>query len=300
MAKQILVFLLIFFFMQCISAQEDTTSTVDMLSLLDEVEDTDYATAAFKTNRVINLHSLENTASGVFDFKISHRFGFFNGGLQQLWGLDQAYIRIGGDYGLSNRAQIGFGRSTFEKTYDVYGKYKILRQSKGKINMPITLSLLSCAAVKTVPLATYRPHYFTERLYYTFQLILGRKFSREFSLQLSPTLVHRNIVSTKSFAHDVKACGIASRIKLSKRISLNAEYVYVLPNQLEADKKNGLSLGFDIETGGHIFQLHLTNSTSMIENGFVTNNTGDWSNGGIHFGFNVSRVFTIKDNNRNE
>lgn len=267
----------------------------DLLSLLGEEETTDYATASFKTNRVINLHSLENTAGGVFDFKISHRFGFINGGYQELFGLDQAFIRIGGDFGVTDRFMVGFGRSSFEKTYDVFGKYKLLRQSTGKKNMPISAALLATAAAKTVKFTDDYDHHFSERLNYTFQLIIGRKFSDGFSLQLSPTVVHRNIVATSDLAHDVKAMGIAGRIKLTKRTALNAEYIYVLPNQLESDKKNGLSIGFDIETGGHVFQLHFTNSTSMVENGFVTNNTGDWLDGGIHFGFNVSRVFTVKE-----
>jgi hypothetical protein len=290
MFNKIILFVLTFFSLNLLQAQEE-----DLLSLLGNEETTDYATAAFKTNRIINMHSLENTAGGVFDFKISHRFGFLNGGIQELFGLDQAYIRIGGDYGITDRLTVGFGRSTFEKTYDVFGKYKILRQSKGKVNMPVTMSFLAAAAVKTIPFGKERKHYFSERLNYTYQLILGRKFSDGFSLQLSPTVVHKNIVKTKDLEHDVKAMGIAGRIKLSKRTALNAEYIYVLPNQLESDKKKSLSLGFDIETGGHVFQLHFTNSTSMVENGFITNNTGTWTNGGVHFGFNVSRVFTVKE-----
>lgn len=289
MANKLLTFIFLMTFSFSTMAQDD------LLSLLGEEETTDYATASFKTNRVINLHSLENTAGGVFDFKISHRFGFLNGGFQELFGLDQAYIRIGGDYGVTDRFMVGFGRSNFEKTYDVFGKYKLLRQSTGKRNMPISASFLATATAKTVKFTDDYDHHFSERLNYTFQLIIGRKFSDGFSLQLSPTVVHRNIVATSDLAHDVKAMGVAGRIKLTKRTALNAEYIYVLPGQLESDKKNGLSIGFDIETGGHVFQLHFTNSTSMVENGFVTNNTGDWLDGGIHFGFNVSRVFTVKE-----
>ena len=128
---------------------------------------------------------------------------------------------------------------------------------------------------------------------YTYQLILGRKFSDGFSLQLSPTVVHRNLVRFSEEAHDVVAIPIAGRIKLTKRVALNAEYIYVLPDQLLPGYRNTLSLGFDIETGGHVFQLHFTNSTSMIERGFVTETSGRWDEGGIHFGFNVSRVFTV-------
>ena len=135
MKQVLLAFICALAFLPVTNAQED-----DLLSLLGEEETTDYANAAFKTNRVINLHSLENTAAGVFDFKISHRFGFISGGVQELFGLDASTIRIGGDYGITNRLMVGFGRSSYEKTYDVFGKYKLLRQSSGKKNMPIIVA----------------------------------------------------------------------------------------------------------------------------------------------------------------
>lgn len=273
-----------------IQAQED------LLSLLDEEEETiEYVTASFKANRVINLHSLENTAAGVLDFKIGHRFGFISGGLQEFFGLDGATIRIGGDYGITDRLGIGIGRSSFEKTYDGFIKYKLLRQSTGAKKMPITVAVLATAAIKTIPFRDPdRENLFSSRLYYTWQLILGRKFSENFSLQLSPTVVHRNLVRTNLESNDVYAIALAARQKLTKRVAINVEYVYVLPDQLAPGFRDGLSIGFDIETGGHVFQLHFTNSTSMIEKGFIAETTGNWGQGDIHFGFNVSRVFTLK------
>ena len=271
-------------------AQED-----GLLSLLGEEEETiDYTTASFKTNRVVNLHSLESTAGGVLDVKISHRFGTLNGGTYELFGLDNASIRIGADFGVSDRITIGLGRSSFQKTYDGFVKYKFLRQSTGKRNMPITAALLASTAVQTLKWQNPdRENYFSSRLYYTYQFILGRKFSEGLTLQLSPTVVHRNLVETSVESNDVLALGAAGRIKLSKRITLNAEYIYVLPDQLAPGFRNSFSLGFDIETGGHVFQLHFTNSTSMIEKGFVTETNENWLDGGIHFGFNISRVFTV-------
>ena len=268
----------------------------DLLSLLeDDTEETiDYIDAAFKTSRVINLHSIENTGAGVLDVKISHRFGFLNGGFYELFGLDNASIRIGGDMGITDWLGVGVGRSSFEKTYDGFVKLKLLRQSKGKVKMPITFALLASAAVKTVrPQDDTRENYFSSKMYYTFQGIIGRKFSESFSLQISPTLVHRNLVSTIEESNDVYALGIAFRQKLSKRISINVEYIYVAPDQLAPEFNNSLSVGFDIETGGHVFQLHFSNSTSMIEKGFVTETVGNWGDGGVHFGFNISRVFTL-------
>lgn len=273
----------------------------ELLSLLGREETTEYAAASFKTNRVINLHSLESTSAGVLDAKISHRFGFINGGAYELFGLDQSTIRIGLDYGISDRLTIGVGRSSYEKTYDGFVKFKLLRQSTGLKKMPVTIALLGTTAIQTLKWADPdRENLFSSRLYHTAQLIIGRKFSNIFSLQVSPTLVHRNLVRTRAEKNDVLACGFAGRLKLNKRLSLNAEWIYVLPDQLAPEYRNSLSLGFDIETGGHVFQLHFTNSTSMIEKGFVAETLGDWGNAfgpanasGIHFGFNISRVFTI-------
>lgn len=266
----------------------------DLLALLGEEDIVNYTIATFKANRIINLHSIENTAKGVLDIKISHRFGFVNGGFSELFGLDQASIRIGGDFGLTDRIMIGLGRSSFEKTYDGFIKAKLLRQSNGSKVMPVSASLMASTAIKTIEFQDPdRVNYFSSRLYYVFQGMLARKFNESLSLQLSPTLVHRNLVRTRSESNDVFALGFGARCKISNRSSINVEYIYVFPDQLAPGYRNSLSLGFDIETGGHVFQLHFTNSTSMIEKGFVTETIGDWANGGIHFGFNVSRVFTV-------
>ena len=290
------LFFLMGLFMIDLSAQDEEE---DLLSLIEEPETTNYTYATFKANRVINLHSVENTAAGVLDFKISHRFGFLNGGFYDLFGLDQASIRIGADYGLTNNLMVGFGRSSYEKTYDGFIKYKFLRQSTGARKMPITAAFMASTAIKTVPFSEPdRENYFSSRMYYTFQAIIGRKFSEGFSLQISPTMVHRNLVKTWDESNDVYAMGVGGRIKLTKRMSINGEYIYVLPGQLAPDYRNSLSVGLDIETGGHVFQLHFTNSTSMIEKGFVTESVGNWLDGGVHFGFNVSRVFTIVDKNK--
>ena len=228
----------------------------ELLSLLGREETTEYAAASFKTNRVINLHSLESTTAGVLDVKISHRFGYLNGGIYDLFGLDESSVRLGADYGVSDRLTIGVGRSSYEKTYDGFIKYKLLRQSTGLKNMPVSMAILGTAAITTLKWADpNRDNLFSSRVAYTTQLIIGRKFS--------------------------------------KRLSFNAEYIYVPPDQLAEQYTNSLSIGFDIETGGHVFQLHFTNSTSMIEKGFITETLGEWGKGEIHFGFNISRVFTV-------
>lgn len=275
-------------------AQPDDDS--DLLSLLGEEETTDYATATFKGTRVINMHSIENVAEGVLDFRISHRFGFLNTGPYEFFGLDGATLRLGFEYGITDRLMVGLGRSSNNKAFDAFGKFKILRQSSGKKNVPITLSIFSSVVCNSIKWSDpSRDNYFSSRLSYTHQILIGRKFNDNFSLQLTPTMVHRNLVQTAAEKNDVYAVGIGGRQKLTKRTSLNAEYFYVLPNQLADRYTNSLSVGFDIETGGHVFQLHFTNSTGMVEPTFVTETVGEWLKGDIHFGFNISRVFTVKE-----
>jgi hypothetical protein len=292
------IYLLLAFFSPLFLNAQD-----DLLSLLGEEKTTNYATASFKTNRVINGHSIENTAAGVLDFKISHRFTQLRQGIYDIFGLDGASIRFGFDYGITDRLMIGVGRSSKEKIIDGFAKYKILRQSSGVKNIPLTLSYLIDSQIKTVAFSdATRDNKFSSRLYYTHQLLIGRKFSDRLSLQLMPTLVHRNLTSTPEDKNDVMALGVAGRIKLTKRVALNAEYYYVPEGQIATAYVNSLSVGFDIETGGHVFQLHFTNAPDMTYKGFITETQEDWvfkgSDGrmlsGLRFGFNISRVFTIK------
>ena len=280
----------------------------DLMKMLDdeakkEKKKKDYVTATFKTTRLMNGHSIENVGAGVLDFKISHRFGMVNSGSYQLFGLDQASMRIGLDYGISNRLMVGVGRSTFEKQYDAFGKFKILRQSKGgKWASPISISAVSTVMLKTLKWEDPKIHnYYTSRLSFAHQLIIARKFSEGLSLQLMPSYIHTNLAKISTEPNDFFAMGAGGRIKLTKRLSFNVEYYHVLPISLVegesyriAGTKNSLSVGFDIETGGHVFQLHFTNSTGMTERNFITETTGDFFKGDIHFGFNISRVFTIK------
>jgi Membrane bound beta barrel domain (DUF5777) len=284
------------------AAAQDTTAT-DLLAELEketagkDAEATKYVTATFKTTRLINGHSSENVSKGVLDVKISHRFGTINKGGYELFGLDNATMRMGFDYGVTKYLMVGVGRSTFQKTYDAFLKIKLLRQSTGKRNMPISLSYVPTIALKT--LKDQNPeqtNYFTSRLYYTHQLIVARKFSDKLSLQLMPTFVHHNLVTGANEPNDVLAIGIGGRQKLTKRLSLNVEYYYQLPQYKLNGTTNALSVGFDIETGGHVFQLHFTNSQGMNERTFISETTGKWEKGDILFGFNISRVFTIGKN----
>jgi hypothetical protein len=300
-SKGLLLLALLFFSQLAILAQPGDsilipTDEEDLLSLLGGDEEQTYTTATFKTTRIINMHSVENAAAGVMDFRISHRFGFINTGAYDLFGLDQALMRIGLEYGVTSRLMVGFGRSNVNKAYDSFLKYKILRQGSGKRNIPVSVSYFASAVCNTVKWADpNRDNYFSSRMQYTHQLLIARKFNNDLSLQLTPTLVHKNLVPMLQDKNDILAMGFGGRYKLTQRFSVNGEYIYVLPNQITSTFYNSLSLGVDIETGGHVFQLHLTNSTSMLEPGFITESVGQWKKGGIHFGFNVSRVFTVKE-----
>ncbi len=268
----------------------------DLEALLnaDEVPEVHFSKYAFKSTRIINGHSIENVAAGVLDFRILHRFGAINGGAYELFGLDQANMRMSFDYGINDRLQIGIGRSNIGKEYDGLVKYKILRQSTGARNMPISLSWVSGGLINSQRWADpNRENLFSSRLSYYHQILIARKFNETFSLQLSPTVVHRNLVPTRDIPNDVFAMGVGGRVKLSNRVATTFDYFYVLPGQLP-NHRNSLSVGFDIETGGHVFQLHFTNSRGLNERQFITGQNGSWTAGDIHFGFNLSRVFTIK------
>ncbi len=271
----------------------------DLMKMLEEETEKDkkpdYTTATFKTTRLINGHSVENVAAGVLDFRISHRFGYVSGGAYELWGLDEASMRIGLDYGLSKRWMIGIGRSTYQKQYDGFTKYKILRQSSGSGSMPITLSAIGTMMYKSLKFDDPdRENYYTSNMYYSGQLLIARKFNESLSLQLMPTIVHYNLVEGADDPNDLLSVGIGGRMKLNKRVSLNLEYYYQLPDFKFEGTQNSLSIGFDIETGGHVFQLYCTNSTGMTERTYIHETTGNFFEGDIRLGFTISRVFTIK------
>lgn len=295
--KIISLFLALLFFYP--ATAQDTTDLMKLLEkeLESTKEMTRYTTATFKTTRLVNGHSVENVAKGVMDVKISHRFGNLNDGGYELFGLDKATMRMGFDYGITRYLMVGIGRSTYQKTYDAFFKLKILRQSTGQKNMPITLSYVPTVALKTLRFEDPTiKNYYTSRLSFSHQLIIGRKLSESTSLQIMPTFVHQNLVTGADDPNDIYAIGVGGRQKLTKRVSFNFEYYYQIPDYKLPGTSNSLSVGFDIETGGHVFQLHFTNSIGMNERSFIADTQGKWEKGDILFGFNISRVFTIGKN----
>jgi hypothetical protein len=250
---------------------------------------------AFKSTRILNFHSTEMVAGGVLDFRILHRFGRLNSGVENLFGLDQAFVRLSLDYGLTDNITVGLGRSAVGKEVDGFVKWRFLQQSKGPGAMPVSLVYVAGSVINTASWANPdRINFFSSRLSFYHQLLISRKFSEDLTLQLSPIWVHRNLVPANADQNGVFGLGIGGRMKLSKRISFNADYCYIPDGQMTQPYKMPLSLGFDIETGGHVFQLQFSNALGMNEKALVTQTTGDWLNGDIHFGFNISRVFTLK------
>ncbi|MBX3257410.1 MAG: hypothetical protein KF862_25015 [Chitinophagaceae bacterium] len=253
-----------------------------------------YVTGTFKGTHIINLHSVETPAQGVLLFMIMHRFGKINDGGYQLFGLDNATMRMGFDYGITGRLTAGIGRSTFEKTYDGYLKFKLLRQAESAGKMPVSVTAFGGLAYTTLKYAGKEYLNATYRTSYTLQLLLARKLTRDLSLQLAPTWLHYNLVPAIADKNDVFALGIGGRMKITRRVSVNLEYNYLPVNPASSFKVyQSFSAGFDIETGGHVFQLHVTNSQGMVEPLFIGRTTGNWGKGDIYFGFNISRSFNI-------
>lgn len=271
----------------------------DLMNLLNKnaVPEINITTATFKSTRILNGHSVEKMPPGQLDFRISHRFGTLNSGPYEFFGLDQSNMHFSLEYGILPWLMAGAGRGSYEKTFDGFTKFTILRQSSGARVMPVSVSFMSSVALKSLKWADpSRTNYFSSRLSFVHQILIARKINQNFSVQISPTFVHRNMTSTELDPNDLYAVGGGGRMKLTKRISLNAEYFYLANPKTYMSQKiyNPLSVGFDIETGGHVFQLFFTNSLAMIEKGFIGETTGSWGHGDVHFGFNISRVFTLK------
>jgi hypothetical protein len=249
--------------------------------------------STFKATQIINTPTIEQPGKGGLQFMIMHRFGKINEGGYALFGLDNASIRFGLDYGVTDRLMVGIGRSSFNKVYDGSIKWAALRQKTN--GLPFSISLYELLAHTTL---RYPDKPFIKGKYrtaYQSSLLIARKFSSAISLQLTPSFVHYNLVPAPVDKNNVLALGIGGRVKLTKRLSINGEYTYTSADQLvsEADYRS-LSFGVDLETGGHVFQLVFTNSQGMIGPAFIGRTNGDWGNGDIYFGFNISRYFDLK------
>ncbi len=241
--------------------------------------------ATFKTTRLVTAHSIENEARGVLNFRISHRFNTLRKGVNDFFGLDGATTKLMLDYGLTDGVMIGIGRSSFNKEIDGYAKIKLLRQRT--TGTPLSISYLGAASVRTG-----NGYEVKQNLSYTHQFLLARKFGDRFSFQLTPSWSHYNIVPLLTDPNNIFALGMGGRIRLSRRVTLNGEWFPVLGERLSGTR-NAVAVGFDIETGGHVFQLHFTNSPGITERSYIGETTGRVQSGDWRFGFNISRVFTV-------
>jgi hypothetical protein len=297
--RKILAILISFVLVNSVSAQDSLLNMLEDSS--DAASQTFPVKATFKAIHIVNAQTIESPAKHDLNFIIMHRFGKLNDGAYNFFGLDNASIRLGLDYGISDRLGIGIGRSSLDKTFDGYLKYKLIRQTQGKVQVPVSLSVLASISNYTLKFQDKPFLNAKYRTAYTTQLLLARKFTSAFSLQLSPTWVHYNLVPTTADNNDIFAAMIGGRLKFNKRMGITFEYNYMPSGQVESiDVHNSLSLGWDIETGGHVFQLVFSNSQGMIESQYIGRTPGEWGEGDIYFGFNISRNFSLGKRKTNE
>lgn len=291
MKKSTLLWLITLPYSICAVAQDD---------LLKELQDsapveTEYAIQTFKGTRLINGHTVETKAGGELEFIFAHRFGAINGGLFEMFGLDDAYVRLGLDYGINDRLSASIGRNSVDKTVDGYLKYKIARQQKGANSFPVTITGLAGTAYKSSPREEDLPEGFkgVDRLAYVGQLLIARKFTSRLSLQIMPTMIHKNAVDRTRENNDQFAIGVGGRYKITRSVAFTSEYYYRLGVPDANEAYNTLGFGIDIETGGHVFQLVFTNTRGLTERSFITETEGNFADGDIHFGFNITRTFQL-------
>ncbi|MEM6892136.1 MAG: DUF5777 family beta-barrel protein [Bacteroidota bacterium] len=263
----------------------------DLLNELEaETTDDSFETAAFKGLKIVNFESTKMVSRQELYFVVSHRFGSIKPGIEDFFGLDQAVTRLNFIYGISDGINIGVSRSSFLKIYETSLKLRLLRQKRN--GLPFTLVLFNSAMLNTTLDEQTLPGLsFENRLSYSTQALVSTKLNKNLSFQVAPTFFHDNLVALDSQENSQYAVGFGGRCKLTKRWSINVDYGMHLNRASDSPFVNPLSIGFDLETGGHVFQLHFTNAQPMNTNFFLGQATGDWGEGDIFFGFNLSRVF---------
>ena len=284
-------------FLSVSHAQED-----DWEALLDQELDKTkiIETSAFKSSRILNGLSIENLQKNGLDLRIAHRFAELNTTENNFLGFDEASTYFGFYYGITDRINVGIARATYNQTNYGFVRYALLQQGSGEKNMPISLVITSCVNYTSKEYSdSQRDEDFVSRFDYTYQLLIGRKFSDRISLQLSPTMVHRNLVETREEDNDLFALGVGGRILITSRVAFNVEYYWVINNagRYGYDFYDPVALGFDIQLGSHVFQLMVTNVAAMTENKFIGETTLNFFDGDMRFGFNISQIFTLGKNN---
>ena len=284
--KSLLILMVLPFFS---FGQED--DLLNELESLSQNEDS-FELPAFKALQIGNLQSTKVIDKGDLYMVVAHRFGYLKSGIDEFYGLDQANTKIQLLYGLGKNLQVGVSRDSYEKTYSGTTKIRLLSQSYRK---PLNISLYGSVDIDSqLKKKVYPGLQPFDRFSYTGQLLLSRRFSEKLSLEVAPIYVRHNLQDlnyTKSLTYDQFLLGVGGRQKLSKRFSFNVDYAYNFSKNVNSLHKNPLTIGIDIETGGHVFQLLFTNSRASNDSSFLTETTGDWTKGEISFGFNIVRVF---------
>ncbi len=263
-------------------AQEDLLSELDST----QVED-NFAPPAFKALQLVTFQSTKMPAAKEWYVVVSHRFGSVKDGFDTFFGLDNATTKLGAIYGVTPWLSASFSRHTMLKMYEGSLKYRLVRQTS---DFPVEIAGYSTLDVNTfVEKDQYPGLSFSDRLIYVNQILASSRISDRISVELIPSFVHRNLYEPTIENNNQFSLGAGGRLKLTKRMALNVEYAYGFdqPDYY----KDPLSVGLDIETGGHVFQLVFTNSQSLSESGYLTNAAGRWGKGDFFFGFNLYRVF---------
>lgn len=272
----------------CFGQEDDLLKELESLG----ESETSFELPAFKALQIGNLQSTKVIDKGDLYMVVAHRFGYLKSGIDEFYGLDQANTKIQLLYGLRENLQVGLSRDSYEKTYSGTAKYRIMNQSD---RIPINISLYGSVDIDSqLKKKVYPGLQPFDRFSYTGQLLLSRRFSEKLSLEIAPIYVRHNLQNlnyTKTLTYDQFLLGLGGRQKLSKRFSFNVDYAYNFSKNKNSLYKNPLTIGIDIETGGHVFQLLFTNSRASNDSSFLTETTGDWSKGEISFGFNIVRVF---------
>lgn len=245
---------------------------------------------------VILTRSVTNLPAGNLNVTIMHAFGIATDGVETLFGLDgAANIRFGVDYGVFDRLSVGIGRSRFDKLYDARFKANLLRQTKDN-RIPVEVALAGNAGITTLR----NGFDLADRLSYFASLLVARKVTDRLSVQVAPMVSHFNTVFIERDANDEVveekndhvALGLAGRYVLSRRLAVLAEYLPVLGSRSDGTR-DAFSVGLDLETGGHVFQLFFTSSPWLTEQHALARNADEFFAGDVRFGFNVNRVFSL-------
>ena len=272
---------------------------VFLISSFFQINAQDLVFQTFKDTRIINSHSVETVPNRKLDFRIGHRFGNLKGGWQTLYGLESAAdVLFGFEYGVSNELTIGVSRTKgageLSALVSPSIKYRILHQ-KTDNSMPLSLTLMGVSTISTMTSAEgdvlTNFDKFAHRVSYTAQVLIARKFSQRFTLQVMPGYTHRNKVDFDD-ENGIFSVGAATRIQINKIFGIIADATFLLTDRPEGFYAP-MGIGLEIDTGGHVFQVNFTNATGIIENDYIPYTTSNWGNNEFRLWFTISRIFNL-------